>query len=274
MITIDGKKIARHIRKDLRKQIKTMDTKPGLAVILIGDDSASHVYVGIKEKAAKRVGIFFERHQYDEKTSQKEVMKIIKELNNRDDIHGIIVQLPLPEHFDVDTIISAIDPNKDVDGFTPCNYDLYLKNKPTLISPVALSVKEVLLSLDIDLKQKKVLVLANSKMFGHCLTHMTDNLGVLSTKAIVRNACPFKEKFPEDIIITALGAPNCITKDMIKTGTICIDIGTTRLEDGSIAGDFNFESIKDKAYAITPVPGGIGPLTVAMLLKNVVQAAK
>lgn len=278
---IDGKKIATEIRAKIKDEITKLSITPGLAVILVGADSASHLYVGLKEKAAAEAGIHFEKFLFFATEPEEKIIAKIQELNSRPDIHGIIVQLPLPIGYDESKIISTIDPKKDADGFHPQNIAKLLAGEPKIVPPVISGILELIKSTGTELENKKIAILANSEILAKPLEKMLEGNEV---KTIIMPETLTDEISDADIVITALGRPKIITAETIKPGAILIDVGTTELPDGTIAGDVDFsteggsasggESITEKADWITPVPGGVGPMTVAELLQNVSELAK
>lgn len=271
MNIIDGKKIAAEIRAEIKKEITESGIKPGLAVILVGADPASHLYVGLKEKAAAEVGIHFEKYLFFATEPEEKIIAKIKELNTRPDIHGIIVQLPLPQGFDENKIVAAIDPKKDADGFHPENIKEFLAGKMKIIPPVISGILKLIEATNTETTNKKIAILANSKILTESLRKILEGNEI---KIIIAPESLTTEIADADIVISALGRPKIITADAIKPGTILIDVGTTRLEDGRTVGDLDFDSVAEKAGWITPVPGGVGPMTVAELLQNILSFAK
>ncbi|MBL7155450.1 MAG: bifunctional 5,10-methylenetetrahydrofolate dehydrogenase/5,10-methenyltetrahydrofolate cyclohydrolase [Candidatus Portnoybacteria bacterium] len=250
MRIIDGKKIASKILADLKKEIEKKKLKPCLAVILVGDNPVSLLYVQKKEQAAQKIGIEIRKYNLSKQTSEKEILEIIDSLNQDSQINGILVQLPLPNHLAADKIIQAIRPAKDVDGF--------VKNS-RFKSPFILAVERALQETGQDLTGKKAVALVNSDIFGQVLKSQLKKLEFI------------KDLKKADIIITALGQANCIKGDMIKERVILIDGGISK-QNGKVVGDIDQESVKDKAKWLSPVPGGLGPLTVAFLLRNIIKA--
>jgi len=255
MQIIDGNKIAKQIEEKLKKA----KDKGGLSAILVGNNPESHLYVKLKEHASKRVGIYFKKYFYPENVTEEEIIKKIKELNKDKKITGILIQLPLPQHLDTDKIIASIDPEKDVDGFHP-----HTKK----ISPVLCATLEALKATGINLKEKKVLMITKSCIFP--IPFITE----LAPRVTYFKTCRPKdaEKYIKDVdvVITAVGSPHYLKADMIKSGTVVIDIGIHK--DGKkVYGDADIKSLAKKVSWITPVPGGIGPLTVACLLKNIIK---
>ncbi len=272
MNLIDGKKIAAEIRDGVKKEISSLGITPGLAVILVGADPASHLYVSLKERASKEAGIHFEKYLFFATEPQKKIIQKIKDLNADPEINGILVQLPLPSQFDEDKIIESINPEKDVDGFHPKNIEKLLSGKKTIVSPLISGIIKLIESTDREIKNKKVAILANSKIFAKPLQKMLEGssdveitLSPTDPESFVRNT---------DIIVIALGRPNLLKGNMTNKEAIIIDVGTNHLPDGSTTGDVDVESFREKKCWVTPVPGGVGPMTVAMLLHNILEMAK
>lgn len=248
MKIINGKTIADRILADLKEEIERKKLKPCLAVILVGHEPASLVYIQKKEQAAQKIGVEIKKYLLSEEVSEKEILDLIDSLNDDRQVSGILVQLPLPNHLAADRIIQAIRPAKDVDGF--------VKNS-RFKSPFILAVERALQETSRDLTGKKAVALVNSNIFGQALKLQLKKLEFI------------KDLKKADIIITALGQPNCIKGDMIKEGVILIDGGISK-QNGKVVGDIDQESVKDKAKWLSPVPGGLGPITVVFLLKNLV----
>ncbi len=267
---INGKLLARKIRKEVKQRIDQMDKRPGLAVILVGNDPASHTYVGIKEKACAEVGINSEKYLYFATEPEEKIIKKIKELNAREDINGILVQLPLP-NMDEDKVIAAINPKKDIDGFHPENLAKLNTGEPAFISPVALGVMKLIESTGRPIGGLKAVIVA-SDLFARPIVKLLEDQDVRAE--VIRGTDPkLAEKTKHaDILISAVGKPGLITGEMIQEGAIVIDIGTTKV-DGKLKGDIDFETAEPLAGWITPVPGGVGPMTVAYLMVNVLKAA-
>jgi len=277
MKLFDGKKVAQKILKELSEEIKKAKIKPRLAVILVGDDSSSKLYIKLKKEAAQKVGIEFEEYLFGALTKEVEIINKINELNKDQTVSGIIVQLPLPAVLNTDKIIEAIDPEKDVDGFHKENRRLLEKNKETFLPVLPLVILTALDSAKKLIAGKNVLALVNSDIFGQSLKIILTREG-FAVDYLVRNTCVLfgsEKKLKEvDILISVCGCPNMIKGESIKDGAILIDAGITRYHDGKVIGDIDQESVKNKAAFLTPVPGGIGPLTVALLLRNVYLAAE
>lgn len=262
---LDGKKEAQKILKKIQISLEQEPLKAGLAVILIGNDPASHLYVSLKEKAARNVGIFFEKFLYPETVSEAEVLKKIQNLNTDNRFTGIIVQFPLPVQLRAQSIINAIDPKKDVDGFHPDNLKRLHSHKAFHISPVALSVEHLVLLA--KPKGKKAVIIANSEIFSLPIEFLLTNAGFVCTLIKPDEPKIKNITLESDVIVIGIGRPHFLTSDMVRADATIIDIGTTKVGDATI-GDTTFESLQNKVHAITPVPGGIGPMTVAFLLKN------
>ncbi|MDD5291431.1 MAG: bifunctional 5,10-methylenetetrahydrofolate dehydrogenase/5,10-methenyltetrahydrofolate cyclohydrolase [Patescibacteria group bacterium] len=279
---IDGQALAEKIKDQIVKEILELNNnkpdcqrRPNLAIILIGEREDSKLYVNLKEKEAKRVGIDVHTYKLPENTEENKIISTIECLNNDKLIDGILVQLPLPKGFDTDKIIKAIDPSKDVDCFHPENLKIILGscNHNHLISPVFSAVLEMLSGVGYQLKNKKICIIANSDIFGKSLEKILEcqKAKVKTIKSGDKNLG--KETSEADILITAIGKPKFIKKEMIKKEAIVIDIGITK-KAGKVCGDVDFAEVKDKAGYITPVPGGVGPLTIAMLFRNTLELYK
>jgi methylenetetrahydrofolate dehydrogenase (NADP+)/methenyltetrahydrofolate cyclohydrolase len=273
-VIIDGKKIAKDLRASIIDKVSLLDRAPGLAVILVGDDPASAVYVRNKNNACKEVGFYSEKINKPASITQAELLTEIERLNDDDDIDGILVQLPLPAHLDANEVIEAIDPAKDVDGFHSENIGKLMQNKPSLRPCTPKGVMTMLATIGIDLVGKNCVVVGASNIVGRPMA-----MELLNARATV-TICNSKtqdlsEKVKQaDVVVTAVGIPKMIQGDWIKEGAIVIDVGINRLDSGKLVGDVDFDSAKDKAAWITPVPGGVGPMTIATLLENTLTAYK
>lgn len=258
---IDGRAVAAHVREAVAARVAALGFKPGLGVILVGDDPASHLYVALKEKACLEAGIFFERRSFRADAPQEAIIEAVRALDAREDIDAILVQLPLPPHMDADAVVSAIDPAKDVDGFHPQNLKAYLEGA----GPAPGLVEAISTLLDVGGTPARGLscVLAKSPVFSAPLETMLSRRGVPPTDDC-RDA---------DVVVTALGSPGTLTSEVIKPGAVVIDVGTTRV-DGKTLGDADAASLEGVAAALTPVPGGVGPMTVAMLIKKTLELAE
>ncbi|MBP7232351.1 MAG: bifunctional methylenetetrahydrofolate dehydrogenase/methenyltetrahydrofolate cyclohydrolase FolD [Syntrophaceae bacterium] len=277
-IVIDGNKIAQEIRQEVREDTLVFKKKtgmvPGLSVILVGEDPASQVYVGRKAKACAEVGFLSREYKLPADTGELKLLSLIEELNADRLIHGILVQLPLPKHIAADKIIAAIDPHKDVDGFHPYNVGGLVTGSPLFVPCTPRGIMELIGRTGIALSGKEAVVVGRSNIVGKPMA-----LLLLAQNATV-TMCHSKTKdLPSvtshaDVLIAAIGKPRMITANMVKEGAVVIDVGVNRLENGKLAGDVDFDEVAAKASCITPVPGGVGPMTIAMLMKNTLDAAK
>lgn len=269
---IDGKKIADGIREKLKQKIAALPSAPQLAIVLVGNDEPSLIYVRNKQKAAAQIGLLSQLHHLDENISEEELLKIIAQLNADSEINGIIVQLPLPKHLNTNRIINAISPLKDVDGFHPYNTGMLQNNeKPYFIAATPLGVMQLIKSVSPNLSGKNVVLIGASLIVGRPLATLLLNqeCTVSITHAQTRKIKELTSK--ADILVAACGVAKLVKADWIKENAILIDVGINR-ENGKLCGDIDFEDVKEKALAITPVPGGVGPMTIAMLLSNTVDA--
>lgn len=273
MQIIDGKKLAEEIKNNIKKEIKKLGSKPGLATILVGSDPSSHLYVKLKQRACDEVGIHNEVYLYFASSEEETIIEQIKKLNKRGDIHGILVQLPLPEHLNENKIIKSIDPKKDVDGFHPENIQKFLDKKPYITPGLAWGILKLIESTGKNLTDKKAVILCNSDTFAAPIEKILQDKNVITEHIHPENPNLNKKTKSADILIVAIGCPNFINKAMVKNGAIIIDVGTNRTEEG-VVGDVDFKSVKKMDGFITPVPGGVGPMTIAMLLKNTLEIAK
>jgi len=280
-IIIKGSEISKQIKEELKLEITELNKKynviPGLATILIGEDEASKVYVGAKEKACKELGIYSERIDLPVNTTEAELLAHIERLNKDSKIHGILVQLPLPKHINEANVIDAIDPKKDVDAFHPINVGKLMLGKPNFLPCTPHGIQELLIRSGIETDGAEVVVVGRSNIVGKPIANMLlqKNKGANATVTICHTGTKDLAAHTKraDILIVAAGRPKAITADMVKDGVVVIDVGVNRLESG-LVGDVDFETVKEKAKAITPVPGGVGPMTIVMLMYNTVQSAK
>ena len=254
-------------------ELKEKNINPGLAVIIVGDDPASRVYVNNKKKACDEIGIYSEEYALPEETSEEELLALIRKLNGKKEINGILVQLPVPKQINEETIINAIDPKKDVDAFHPVNVGKIMVGNFDFVPCTPAGVMELIDESGIDVAGKECVVVGRSNIVGKpqamLLLHKNGTVTICHSKT--KN---LKEKTKQaDILIAAVGKPNFITGDMIKEGAVVIDVGINRIAEKKLVGDVDFESAEKVAGAITPVPGGVGPMTIAMLMKNTVKAA-
>ncbi len=272
MNIIDGKKIAQDLRLKIKSKVDGFDKKPGLAVILVGDDPASAVYVRNKDNACKEVGFYSEKINKSADITQDELLNEIKRLNNDDKINGILVQLPLPKHLDANLVIETISPEKDVDGFHSENIGKLMQNKPYLRPCTPKGVMTMLATTGVDLTGKDCVVVGASNIVGRPMAMELLNARATVTICNSKTQNLSKKLQQADIIVAAVGIPQMIQGDWIKPDAIVIDVGINRLDSGKLVGDVDFESAKDKASWITPVPGGVGPMTIATLLENTLTA--
>ncbi len=251
-----------------------MPNPPGLGVILVGADPASHLYVALKERSAREVGIHFEKYLFFATEPEGKITAKIEELNARHDIHAILVQFPLPPPLDEDRVMTAVDPKKDVDGFHPENLKLLHEHKSPVVPGVSLGIMKLIKSTGVDFVGKRAVILANSTIFAEPLEILFHQ----KSAPAIALLSPTRDKASEwttqaDIIVIALGQMGFLTSDMVKDGAIIIDVGANKKETGELVGDADFASFQDRDVWITPVPGGVGPMTVAMLLHNVMKLA-
>ncbi|MDP2708885.1 MAG: bifunctional 5,10-methylenetetrahydrofolate dehydrogenase/5,10-methenyltetrahydrofolate cyclohydrolase [bacterium] len=278
---INGKKLAEKIKDEIVKEILGLNkdplkiTRPNLAIILIGERPDSQLYVSLKEREAKKVGIDTHLYKCSENTSEREILDMIKCLNDDETVDAILVQLPMPAQIDTDTVMLALDPSKDVDGFQPDNLAKLLSgcDFKVLMPPVFAVVLEMLKSIDYKIKNKQVCVISNSEIFGRSLKHVLTCRGAaaVAVKADEKNLAEQTKR--ADVLITAVGKPKFIKKDMIKQGAVIIDVGISK-QDGKTVGDVDFKDVEQKAGYISPVPGGVGPMTIAMAFKNTLEIYK
>jgi len=271
---IDGKALSKSIRADVKKKVENLKEKygktPHLVVILVGEDPASQSYVKAKNRACERAGIKSTMITKDDSITEDELIGIVKDLNNDDDVHGILVQLPLPDHIDENKVIDTIEKNKDVDGFHPLNVAALQLGTPGIVSATPKGIMTMLESVGIDIKGKKALIVGRSNIVGKPVAQLLLKEHATVTIAHSRTADLKKECLDADILVAAVGRPNMITGDMIKDNAVIIDVGVNRVGD-KLVGDVEFETAKDKASHITPVPGGVGPMTIASLLQNTIE---
>ena len=274
---LDGKEFAKKVRKQVKEDVAILKEKgvnPKLAVIMVGNNSSSEVYVRNKSKACEKTGIDFEEFLMEEDTKEEELLGLIEKLNNDDSVHGILLQSPVPKHIDINKAFRTISPLKDVDGFNPINVGNLSIGEDCFISCTPYGVIKLLEEYNIDLSGKEAVVLGRSNIVGKPMAQC-----LLSKNATV-TICHSKTKDIDkvikraDIVIAAIGKANFVKKEMIKDGAVVVDVGINRLDDGSLVGDVEFDKVSEVASFITPVPGGIGPMTIAMLVNNVAKAAK
>ena len=278
MQLIDGKSLANKVQASVTSEVEQLKQEknivPGLAVILIGDDPASHAYVKMKAKACENVGFYTITHNMPDTISQDEIIATIEMMNNNPRIDGILVQLPLPKHVDTDKILEVIDPKKDVDGFHAYNVGRLVTNLDSFVACTPLGVMKMFEEYNIDLKGQDVCVVGASNIVGKPMAALLLNADATVTVTHIHTKDLKAHTSVSDIIIVGVGVPGLIKADMVKEGAIVIDIGINRIKDGSLVGDVDFEPVSKKCSYITPVPGGVGPMTIAMLLSNTLKAAK
>jgi len=284
---IDGNQIAADIRTELKAEVAELKNNgivPGLGVILVGEDPASQSYVSAKEKACATIGIFSDDNHLPADTSQEELLKLVKRMNTDPKIHGILVQLPLPKHIDEAAVLLAIDPDKDVDGFHPMNVGKMMVGEKAFLPCTPHGVVQMLMRSGVETSGAHVVVVGRSNIVGKPVANMLlqkkEGANATVTLCHTRTKDLGYHTRQADIIIAASGWPNTITAEMVKDGAVVIDVGVNRVEDSSrergyrLVGDVDFDAVKEKASMITPVPGGVGPMTITMLLFNTVESAK
>jgi methylenetetrahydrofolate dehydrogenase (NADP+)/methenyltetrahydrofolate cyclohydrolase len=278
MQLIDGKSLSKKVQADIATEVAQLKQEknivPGLAVILIGDDPASHAYVKMKAKACENVGFYSITHNMPDTISQDEIIATIEMMNNNPRIDGILVQLPLPKHIDTDKILEVIDPKKDVDGFHAYNVGRLVTGLDSFVPCTPLGVMKMFEAYDIELRGKDVCVVGASNIVGKPMASLLLNAEATVTITHIHTKDLKAHTSKADIIVVGVGVPDLIKADMVKEGAIVIDIGINRIEDGSLVGDVDFENVSPKCSYITPVPGGVGPMTIAMLLSNTLKSAK
>ncbi len=274
---IDGKAVAASVRTQVAQEVLQLKAKgimPGLAVVIVGDDPASRTYVNNKKKACAEVGVYSEEYALPASTSQQELLDLVNRLNQKKDIHGILVQSPLPNGLNETAIVEAIQPNKDVDAFHPSNVGRIMIGNFHFLPCTPAGVIELLRSANIDICGKNCVVIGRSNIVGKpmamLLLHNNGTVTICHSKT--KNLAEICQK--ADILVAAIGKPKFVTADMVKPGAVVIDVGMDRDENGKLCGDVDFVNVEKKASFITPVPGGVGPMTIAMLLKNTIVAAK
>tara|TARA_Y100001001_G_scaffold20313_1_gene17549 strand:- start:1643 stop:2491 length:849 start_codon:yes stop_codon:yes gene_type:complete len=270
---IDGKSIAQALRSDIAKEVSDFPSQPGLAVILVGDDAASQVYVRNKIKATEKAGMRSFEHRFPSHASQAAIASMIETLNHDPDVHGILLQLPLPAHLDSDALIQTIRAEKDVDGLTFLNMGKLIAGEASgLIPCTPQGSLKLIQSVCDDLSGKHAVIIGRSLLFGKPMGQLLLQQNCTVTQCHSRTKDLSGICRQADILIAAVGRPQMVKADWVKEGAIVIDVGINRLEDGSLVGDVDFDAVKDKAGAVTPVPGGVGPMTIACLLENTAKA--
>ena len=278
MQIIDGKKVSANVKESVRLEcerlVKEHGVTPGLAVVIVGDDPASRVYVNNKKKACELVGFKSEEYALPAETTQEELLSLVDTLNNKDDINGILVQLPLPKHLDDKSVIERISPKKDVDAFHAVNVGKIMLGEYDFLPCTPAGVMEMLHQYEIPVEGKQCVVIGRSnivgKPMGMLLLHENGTVTICHSRtANLKEVCQ-----RADILVAAVGRAKFVTADMVKDGAVVIDVGMNRDENGKLCGDVDFENVKDKCSYITPVPGGVGPMTIATLMKNTIKACK
>ncbi len=284
---IDGKQIAEDIRKELKEQVAALRARgivPGLGVILVGDDPASTSYVTAKERACDEAGLYSDDNRLPASTTEEELLALVQEMNENPKINGILVQLPLPKHIDENNVLLAIDPDKDVDGFHPVNVGRMVVGQEAFLPCTPHGIIQLLKRSGVETDGAHAVIVGRSNIVGKPLANLLIQKSPLGNATVT--VCHTRTRDigahtrQADIVIAAAGRPNTITADMIKDGAVVIDVGTNRVDDPSrqrgyrLCGDVDFEAVKEKASFITPVPGGVGPMTITMLMYNTVESAK
>ncbi|XBG80124.1 bifunctional methylenetetrahydrofolate dehydrogenase/methenyltetrahydrofolate cyclohydrolase [Enterococcus cecorum] len=277
MNLLNGKELAQKLQQEMTQEVTELKEKglqPGLAVILVGEDPASQVYVRNKERAANNIGMYSVVYRLPETTSEADLITKIEELNHDDKVHGILVQLPLPKHINEDLVLDTIDPAKDVDGFHPMNLGNLFAGKPTMIPCTPAGIMELIKLSGIDLAGKNAVIIGSSNIVGKPMAHL-----LLQANATV-TICHSKTKdLPKvakqaDVLVVAIGRANFVTADFVKEGAVVIDVGINRDENNKLTGDVKFDEVAPLTSFITPVPGGVGPMTITMLMRQTIDAAK
>ena len=277
MEIIDGKKLAKTTRENLRlevEELKKNGINPKLAVIMVGNNSASQIYVRNKSRACDEVGIEFEEYLLPTTTEQRELLTLIDKLNKQEDINGILLQSPIPDGLDINEAFRKISPEKDVDGFHPVNVGKLVLAQDTFVSCTPYGIMRMFEAYNIDLEGKNAVVIGRSNIVGKPMSHclLNKNATVTICHSRTKNLAEITKR--ADILVAAIGKAEFVKADMVKEGAVVIDVGINRTEEGKLKGDVDFENVSKKASYITPVPGGVGPMTIAMLMNNVVKAAK
>ncbi|MCJ0939062.1 bifunctional methylenetetrahydrofolate dehydrogenase/methenyltetrahydrofolate cyclohydrolase FolD [Mammaliicoccus sciuri] len=274
---LDGREIAKTYRAGLQAEVEKLkehNIVPKLTVILVGNDGASQSYVNSKKKAAEKIGMISEIVHMDESSTEEEVLSELDRLNNDDSVSGILVQVPLPKQVSEAKVLEAINPDKDVDGFNPINIGRLYTGERTFLPCTPLGIMEILKHADIDLKGKNVAVIGRSHIVGQPVSKLLTDQDATVTLLHSKSTNTEEVLKQADVIVSAVGRVHLVTKDLVKPGAVIIDVGNTPDENGKLKGDVDFEAVKEVASAITPVPGGVGPLTITMVLNNTLLAEK
>ncbi len=277
-VIIDGKAVAKEVQRQIKEDVEGLERRwglvPGLAVVLVGDDPASHIYVRNKEKACKEVGIKSFEHLLPATISEKDLLGLVQQLNKDKNVHGILVQLPLPPHIHAEKIIEAISPHKDIDGFHPVSQGRLALGAAGFRPCTPMGIMKLLEAVECDPKSKNVVVVGRSNIVGKPVALMLLEKHATVTICHSRTASLRDEVARADILVVAIGKAGMVRGEWVKPGAVVIDVGVNRLPSGKLVGDVEFETAKERAAAITPVPGGVGPMTICMLLFNTLKAAK
>ena len=274
---LKGKEVSARIKEELKKEVEKLKEEgifPGLAVVLVGDDPASRVYVNNKKKACEELGIYSEEYTLPASTKQEELLELIDVLNKNSHISGILVQLPLPGHINEEVVINAIDPKKDVDAFHPVNVGKIMVGNYDFVPCTPAGVMELIHESGINVEGKECVIVGRSNIVGKPMAMLLLHENGTVTICHSRTRDLAEKTKRADILVAAVGIPNFIKGDMVKEGAVVIDVGINRMENKKLVGDVEFETAEKKAAAITPVPGGVGPMTIAMLMKNTIKAAR
>ncbi len=278
MILLDGKALSEKIKEEVKVEVAQLveekQITPGLAVILVGNDAASATYVASKAKSCKNAGIYSVVHEMPETITQEELLETIARMNENPKLDGILVQLPLPKHIDTTVVLEAINPLKDVDGFHPYNVGRMVSNLDAFLPATPFGVMRMFEEYGIELSGKNVVVIGSSDIVGKPMASLLINAKATVTVCNSRTKDLKAHTLAADIVVIAVGVPYLLKEDMVKDGAVVIDVGINRLETGKLVGDADFEGLKNKCSHLTPVPGGVGPMTIGMLLKNTIKAAK
>ena len=277
MELLNGKELAQKLQQEMTQEVTELKEKglqPGLAVILVGEDPASQVYVRNKERAANNIGMYSVVYRLPETTSEADLITKIEELNHDDKVHGILVQLPLPKHINEDLVLDTIDPAKDVDGFHPMNLGNLFAGKPTMIPCTPAGIMELIKLSGLDLAGKNAVIIGRSNIVGKPMAHLL--LQVNATVTICHSKTKDLPKVAKqaDVLVVAIGRANFVTADFVKEGAVVIDVGINRDENNKLTGDVKFDEVAPLTSYITPVPGGVGPMTITMLMRQTIDAAK
>lgn len=275
MILIEGKKVAEKYRESLKEEVRSLPSKPGLAVIRIGNDAASEIYVRLKHKMCDELGIDFYEHHLTEQVTQEELLNLIDNLNNDKNVNGILLQSPIPYHLNILEAFKAISPEKDVDGFSPINVGKLAQNQECFVACTPLGIMHLLKEYNVEVEGKHCVVVGRSNIVGRPMAELLLNADATVTICHSHTKNLSEITKTADVLVVAIGNPKFITADMIKEGAVVVDVGINRLKDTQkIIGDVDFENVKEKCSYITPVPGGVGPMTIITLMGNIIRAYK